>query len=107
MTDKNTAHCHITRYNYITLTNKQINKTQFITPVYGWGSTASTQESLQGDSLLFSTNDEHYTFLNFFNQGTNLKFDFRNIYKLSNVCSVLFITAVANYLPNRSQRLCH
>ena len=37
------------------------------------------------------TNAELYTFSNFFNQGTNLYFDSRNIYKLSNVYVLLLL----------------
>ena len=44
-------------------------------------------------------NDELYTFSNFFNQGTTLWFDSRNICNISSVCFT-FITAVTNYMSN-------
>ena len=34
---------------------KKLKKTNFMAPFYGWGSTASRLEPLQGGSLLFTT----------------------------------------------------
>ena len=39
------------------ISKKKIKKNKyFMAPFYGWGSTASRLEPLQGDSLLFTTN---------------------------------------------------
>ena len=47
----------------------RIKKTNFMTPFYGWGSSASRLEPLQGDILLFTTKFPEVPGTHFINVG--------------------------------------